>query len=94
MATEIMLNLTSINLIWRGGGEGPESSRSCTFSTKHPEGLQKVGVMGYVNLSYYIGNTPKMVYSPKKFVARSRGPRSWAGGKFWSLEIWIFFIFG
>ena len=36
------------------------------FQLKHPEGLQKGGVMGYVNLSYYIGKTPKMVLGRKK----------------------------
>ena len=29
--------------------------------------MQKVGVMGYVNLSYYIGKTPKMVLGQRKF---------------------------
>ena len=30
--------------------------------------------MGYVNLSYYIGKTPKMVLDPKLFFGSAQGP--------------------
>ena len=37
------------------------------FSAVAPKRQYKAGVMGYVNLSYYIGKTPKQVSGPKIF---------------------------
>ena len=48
------------------GAGGAESARTCILSTVAARRTEKVGVMGYVNLSYYIGKTPKKVLGPKK----------------------------
>ena len=49
-----------------GAGGGAESARTCILSTVAARRTEKVGVMGYVNLSYYIGKTPKKVLGSKK----------------------------
>ena len=47
-----------------------------TFSNVAPRKIVKVGVMGYENLSYCIGKTPKKVSGPKNFLGpvRKLGP--------------------
>ena len=42
--------------------------------------------MGYVNLSYYVGKTPKQVSGPKFFWVSSRGPQSRVAGIFGTLK--------
>ena len=65
---DILLRECGLTLFKAGvGWVGAESTPPVLFRPKHPEGLQKVGFMGYVNLSYYIGKTPKKVLGPKKF---------------------------
>ena len=68
-----MLKSVSISALFKAGG-GRNQPVPVLFRPKHPEGLQKVGVMGYVNLSYYIGKTPKMVLGRKKFCGPVQRP--------------------
>ena len=63
----------SLTLFKAGGGRRNQPG-PVLFRPKHPEGLQKVGVMGYVNLSYDIGKTPKMVLGRKKFCGPVQRP--------------------
>ena len=70
---DFSLQLYTLTLFKAGGG-GHKVPTPVLFQPKHPEGLQKVGVMGYVNLSYYIGKTPKRILGPRKFFGPVQRP--------------------
>ena len=81
-----------LTLFKAGGGVGIRPP--VLFRPKHPEGLQKVGVMGYVNLSYYIGKTPKMVLGPKNFCGPVQRPSKSGRRKILEPRNLDFFYFG
>ena len=54
-----------------GGGRTPTPM---TFSTVVPKRQYKVGVMGYIDLNYYIGKTPKQVLGLKIFLGPVQRP--------------------
>ena len=75
LRVDILLRECGLTLFKAGvGWVGAESTPPVLFRPKHPEGLQKVEVMGYVNFSYYIGKTPKKVLGPKKFCGPVQKP--------------------
>ena len=74
-------NVCVLNPILGGGLISPPHD----FSTVAPKRQYKVGVMGYVNLSYFIGKTPKKVLGSKKNLgpdpeALKVGPTENSGG--------------
>ena len=77
-----------INPIWGGGGA--DSAPLMTFSTVAPWKTVKVGVMGYQNLSYCTGKTPRKVSGPKFIWALFSSRHSRTGAKFECFEIWSF----
>ena len=73
--------------IWSGGGGG--NSPHLYFSTVAARRSKKVGVMGYVNLSYYVGKTPKQVSGLKNFLGPVQRPSKSGCQKFlvpWNLD--------
>ena len=63
------------------GGGRPDSA-PMTSSTVAPKRKYNVGVMGYENLSYYVGKTPKQVSGPKIFLGPVQRPSNFGTLKF------------
>ena len=53
---------------------GADSAPPMTFLNVAPRKIVKCGVMGYENLCYCIGKTPKKVLGPKFFLGPVRKP--------------------
>ena len=81
-----------LNPIWSGGGA--ESARTCILSTVAARRTEKVGVMGYVNSSYYIGKTPKKVLGAKEFLGPVQRPAKLGRPKIMEPRNLYFFYFG